>query len=559
MIPSILRETSLEANASSKDGVRRYRTTYHEASGLDQRNIQRRSYVEDFATWRIFSAVWSVVLSHHTAQDVVEFLITNESNLRSLKESDGISSLHIHARVDTKTSFHDLVARTLEVHSKMDRPNAIHNVSSRIVIYPYDRPKEGAEGSPDLCLTTDLTIGLFSDGLGRIKAMCKSIEWLPPSYVDTIVEHFLQSLRYVIDHQNWQSLCSQDVPMMTLEEEKHIRQRSMPRRGLADMELGSVHQLFRRQALRTPTQPALQSADGEVLLYQELDLISDMIATDLRRRLMDITPTRLSTGATTENVLVVGRMLRRSFDIVTAVLSCWKAGYAIVLVDPGQPLGRNRLIIEDCACSILLIDESDNLETDNDIVWKYDFNSVSAKAKFGEIATLPPTDDAQINLSEDLSKPAWIRVTSGSTGRPKCSLHSHAAFGSSIPSYSGRLRASKTLLFLNTISSASGTPIWSFLTNGGCVCVAAQADLESDLAGCINRFNVVCLPPSALALLAPGQVPSLRSLSLVGEATPRSLAERWGQRVSILVGYGATEMNSHALPFHNERYVYFPY
>ncbi|RAK79027.1 acetyl-CoA synthetase-like protein, partial [Aspergillus fijiensis CBS 313.89] len=246
-------------------------------------------------------------------------------------------------------------------------------------------------------------------------------------------------------------------------------------------------------------------------------------------------------------------MLQRSPAVIITILACWKARCAIVLVDPNQPVSRNGHILEDCDCALVVVDDSWTGELAPDIAWQYDFGQLRRQAN---ACPIPPENYAgsEVDLSQDLFRPAWIRVTSGSTGRPKCCLHSHAAFGASIASYAGRIRASKTLLFFNPISSASGTPIWSFLSNGGCVCIPPLEEITTDLAGCVARYGIedVCITPSALALTTPDAVPSLKTISLVGETVPRTLAQTWSRHVSLLIGYGATEMNSHALPFHDD-------
>ncbi|KAK1953595.1 acetyl-CoA synthetase-like protein, partial [Colletotrichum sublineola] len=149
---------------------------------------------------------------------------------------------------------------------------------------------------------------------------------------------------------------------------------------------------------------------------------------------------------------------------------------------------------------------------------------------------------------------AWIQVTSGSTGRPKCSLHNHATLGSSIASYAGRTQALRSLLFFNPISSASGNAIWTVLTNGRSLYIPPQDKITSDLTSCINRYRIndICITPSAMSLISPSQVPSLQTASLIGEAASRTVTETWSPYVSLRIGYGATEMNSYCLPFHDE-------
>ncbi|KDN65419.1 hypothetical protein CSUB01_12193 [Colletotrichum sublineola] len=55
-----------------------------------------------------------------------------------------------------------------------------------------------------------------------------------------------------------------------------------------------------------------------------------------------------------------------------------------------------------------------------------------------------------------------------------------------------------------------------------------------------------------MSLISPSQVPSLQTASLIGEAASRTVTETWSPYVSLRIGYGATEMNSYCLPFHDE-------
>ncbi|KAK1492897.1 hypothetical protein CABS01_11794 [Colletotrichum abscissum] len=280
--------------------------------------------------------------------------------------------------------------------------------------------------------------------------------------------------------------------MMSLEEELKIRHDCRPGLSLADFEFGSVHQLFRRQASRTPNLPAIEGTGEYVLTYRELDFMSDLMARDLGLRLSGVAPYPLNTGLVMDCGVVVGIMLERSPAIVAAVLSCWKAGFAVVLVDPNQPKSRNGHIIEDCGCSLLIVDKS---QRENAASWE--------------------------------------------------ALTWH---------YAGRTRASRSLLFFNPISSASGTAIWTILTNGGCLFIPPQDEITSDLANCINRYRIddMCITPSSISLINPSQVPSLKTVSLVGEAASCTVTGTWSPYVSLRIGYGATEMNSHCLPFHDE-------
>ncbi|KAK1953600.1 hypothetical protein LY78DRAFT_686955 [Colletotrichum sublineola] len=86
---------------------------------------------------------------------------------------------------------------------------------------------------------------------------------------------------------------------MPLEEESKIRHECRPGLSLADMEVGSVHQLFRRQASRTPNLPAIEGTGGYMLTYRELDFMSDLMAAGLELRLSGVAPYPLDTGLVT--------------------------------------------------------------------------------------------------------------------------------------------------------------------------------------------------------------------------------------------------------------------
>lgn len=536
----------------SNTGHEEFHVLHHKITGFDVGDVERRATVEKLAAWHVCSAAWSIVLTRHTSQTSLDFLTTNISP-QNTPDGEGLSFfINVHSSVDEDNTFSELLHKALDF-SVHDDESACVTTSSTVVIYPLIL----SAGTTELPLPpqtkSDVTIQLLSKRPKTIQATCRYHSWLPGHYVETVVSHFLHLLRHITNHRTWASLCIRDISMLSLQEELQLRHESLPGRSLADMEIGSVHQLVRRQARRTPSRPALEGIGGDVLSYLELDLISDLMAEDLCHRRLNVSPHPLNTGLAEDSVMVVGIMLHRSPAVVIAILSCWKAGYAIVLVDPSQPVSRNGHIIEDCNCALLLVDEWWNGSVGKEIAWQFDFNALRNRVKTSDDTTVV-FRGSEIDLSKDLFRPAWIRVTSGSTGRPKCTLHSHATFGSSIASYAGRVRASKTLLFFNPISSASGTPIWSFLTNGGCVCIPSQEEITSDLAGCINRYGIddLCITPSALSLISPDQVPALKTASLVGEAIPRSVGETWSQHVSLLIGYGATEMNSHSLPYHDE-------
>ncbi|MFJ1764720.1 amino acid adenylation domain-containing protein [Amycolatopsis sp. NPDC088138] len=106
---------------------------------------------------------------------------------------------------------------------------------------------------------------------------------------------------------------------------------------------GCVHELFSRQADRTPDATAIRAA-GIEMTYRELDDASDRFATSLLR--VSVTP---------EQVIAV--LAPMSADVVVAMLGILKAGAAFLLIDPSTPASRTRVLLRDSAADQVLTGE----------------------------------------------------------------------------------------------------------------------------------------------------------------------------------------------------------
>ncbi|HLL81309.1 MAG TPA: amino acid adenylation domain-containing protein, partial [Longimicrobium sp.] len=158
-----------------------------------------------------------------------------------------------------------------------------------------------------------------------------------------------------------------------------------------------VHELFERQAARTPVAAALVLGD-ESLSYGELDRRANRLARHLRGR---------GVGAEVR----VAVFLERSFDMVTGVLAILKAGGAYVPLDPSYPAERLAYQVRDSGATLLLttralLDRLGSTPADAMLV------DEEAEAIGRESDAAPPCAAAPENL-------AYVVYTSGSTGRPK--------------------------------------------------------------------------------------------------------------------------------------------
>ena len=104
-----------------------------------------------------------------------------------------------------------------------------------------------------------------------------------------------------------------------------------------------AHELFERQAARTPLSTALVFGN-ERISYQDLNERANKLARRLKR--LGVGPDGL-----------VGVCLHRRPEMVVALLAVWKAGGAYVPLDPSYPPERLSFMVEDAQANVLLTEE----------------------------------------------------------------------------------------------------------------------------------------------------------------------------------------------------------
>ena len=146
-----------------------------------------------------------------------------------------------------------------------------------------------------------------------------------------------------------------------------------------------VHARFAEWVKHTPDTVAVEE-HGRTLTYTELDSVSDAVAHELLRR-----------GLEPEEPVAV--QIPRGAAAVVAFLATLKAGGCYVPVDPAYPSPRQRSMIEDSGCTVVLENSDIDLE----------------------MITAVPVPPAPI----DQARLAYTVYTSGSTGTPKGVMVEH--------------------------------------------------------------------------------------------------------------------------------------
>ncbi|HVR99572.1 MAG TPA: amino acid adenylation domain-containing protein, partial [Thermoanaerobaculia bacterium] len=219
----------------------------------------------------------------------------------------------------------------------------------------------------------------------------------------------------------------------------------------------------------------------------------------------------------------VGVSMRRSADLVTALLGILKIGAAYVPLDPGYPDERLAFLREDAGLAVVL-----------------------TVPLSGEIA--PPRQVPSESL-------AYVIYTSGSTGTPKGVAVSHRAVLRLVMEASHlTLHPGDRLAFnANTSFDAATFEIWATLLAGATLVVIPQDLLLSppDLAMHLERENVTVLHLTAalFAQAVPAALSRLRCALFGGEASAPAAVARvleGGRPQRLLHMYGPTESTTFA-------------
>jgi pristinamycin I synthase-3/4 len=268
-----------------------------------------------------------------------------------------------------------------------------------------------------------------------------------------------------------------------------------------------LHHLFAEQAQRTPDGIALV-CQGERITYRDLASRADILARRLR-------------GLGVGPEVRVGVFLRRTVDLVVAILAVLRAEGAYVPLDPAYPRERVAFLLADSEAPVVLSEEP--------------------------LATLLPASGAEVVLVDRLApevpglllppepelapgQAAYVIYTSGSTGRPKGVLISHASAVAMVswaaatypPEYLAGVLATTSICF-----DLSVFELFVPLATGGTILLVEDALslLSAPPAAVATLINTV---PSAITeLVRAGAIPpSVRALNLAGEPLRRELADQ---------------------------------
>jgi amino acid adenylation domain-containing protein len=292
-----------------------------------------------------------------------------------------------------------------------------------------------------------------------------------------------------------------------------------------------LHQMFEAQVARTPDAVAVVF-ENECLTYQELNSKANQLAYYLQE--MEVGPE-----------VLVGVCMKRSLEMVVALLAILKAGGAYVPLDPTYPQERLAFMLQDAQVPVLLTQqqlvESLPQHMSSMICLDTDWQAIAQRSEENPASRVMP------------KHLAYVLYTSGSTGRPKgvaiehrnvvafvqwaTSVFTHEDLAGVLASTSICFDLSIFELFVPLICGETVQLIENVLH---------LPDISLD-----RQVTLVNTVPSALAqVLRTHRLPaSVRTVNLAGEPLSNTLTERiysqsTVQRVFNL--YGPTETTTYS-------------
>ncbi|HET9229032.1 MAG TPA: amino acid adenylation domain-containing protein, partial [Thermoanaerobaculia bacterium] len=300
--------------------------------------------------------------------------------------------------------------------------------------------------------------------------------------------------------------------------------------------------ILERIAVWTELRPdALAVIGAKTISWRELDLRSARIARRLR-----------GLGAGPDARVAV--CLDRSPDLVVAILGVLRSGAAYVVLDPEQPAGRRKRILE--GSGALAIVTRPYLARDLEEL-------PLVCIEDAEVPDGREQEGAPVDRPEPVTL-AYVLFTSGSTGEPKGVGIEHRHLASYVAAVLERLDLPEGASFATVTTFAADlghTSVFGALASGGTLHVVPR-ELSADPARLASRFaaypvDVLKIVPSHLAALLaaaprPERVVPRRRLVVGGEASSWELIDcirDLSPGCRILNHYGPTETTVGVLTF----------
>ena len=326
----------------------------------------------------------------------------------------------------------------------------------------------------------DLTLYLWESEQGLGGAWQYNADLFEAATVERIARHFQTLLEEVAANPERRL---SEFPLLA-EAERHQMEVEWNQTARPYRQDTCFHHLFEEQVERTPDALAVESEE-ERLTYRELNARANQLARHLQA---------LGVGPET----LVGICLKRSTEMVVALMGVMKAGGAYLPLDPEYPMERLALMLEDAQVPVVVTEkqllpiltpehrmpelvsrkgQSETgspgyktrtlvcLETDWEIIGKEDARNTESGATAANLA--------------------YVIYTSGSTGRPKGVMITHANVCHYVQAIRDAVGVAGSDRYLHTASFAFSSSVRQFavpLSCGAAIVVASTDHIREPRA-----------------------------------------------------------------------------
>jgi non-ribosomal peptide synthetase component F len=213
----------------------------------------------------------------------------------------------------------------------------------------------------------------------------------------------------------------------------------------------SLAAAFEQVAAKFPSRTALGSDVWEPT-YRELNETANRLAHRL-----------IACGVASEDRVAI--LMSHDAPLIAAVLGILKAGSIVVGLDPGDPVYRLQMLVEDSEPSVILTDMQ------NQTLAATLSRIGCGILKFESEIAMGPRENLRIEIP--LEQTAFLTYTSGTTGRPKGVMQTHRQLRRAAAAHSEAMYYTENdrIPFFAMVSTGQGSVgLWWILLNGALLC-----------------------------------------------------------------------------------------
>ena len=293
-----------------------------------------------------------------------------------------------------------------------------------------------------------------------------------------------------------------------------------------------MHDLVSAKSEQMPESEAVCSWEGS-LTYFELNRLSAVAADRLQ-----------SVGVGPG--YYVPFAYEKSIWAVVAMLAILKAGGAFVPLNPQDPTARLEQILLGVSAQVVVTSEGfaglfKEIAKEVVVISKETVQSRDLTFSNGQNGNLKTV--TRRACPED---PIFVLFTSGSTGTAKGMMHTHRSSCTHAFSHGKAMgyHKARVLQFAAYTFDVAIFDIFTSLLFGGCICVPSEEERRHGIVNVIRslRADHAIFTPSFAGVIDPADVPTIKTMSVGGEALPQERIQRWAEKVRLIQIYGPAEL-----------------